>query len=155
MRGNNFKEKKVVPLIFMQFWNRSHLNQLDRLTPQDWDAYYIEFFLKFSLPAISVDLDTWYAPVKCRTVGQIPKKCKETSDLMWLSYWYGLFKFFFVCRNLFCTLANLRIKCVIETKNVSLLFYRNLKSSFFTWLTGFFTFLVGLTHGVPCSPLGK
>ena len=35
MRGNNFKEKKVVPLIFMQFWIRSHLNQLDRLTPQD------------------------------------------------------------------------------------------------------------------------
>ena len=35
MRGNNFKEKKVVPLIFTQFWIRSHLNQLDRLTPQD------------------------------------------------------------------------------------------------------------------------
>ena len=35
MRGNNFKQKKVVPLIFMQFWIRSHLNQLDRLTPQD------------------------------------------------------------------------------------------------------------------------
>ena len=33
MRGNNFKEKKVVPLIFTQFWIRSHLNQLDRLTP--------------------------------------------------------------------------------------------------------------------------
>ena len=35
MRGNNFKEKKVVPLIFTQFWIRSHLNKLDRLTPQD------------------------------------------------------------------------------------------------------------------------
>ena len=35
MRGNNFKEKKVIPLIFTQFWIRSHLNKLDRLTPQD------------------------------------------------------------------------------------------------------------------------
>ena len=34
--------------------------------------------------------------------------------------------------NPFCTLANLRIKCVTETKNVSLLFYINLKSSFST-----------------------
>ena len=39
MRGNNFKEKKVVPLIFTQFWIRSHLNKLDRLTPQD--VYYV------------------------------------------------------------------------------------------------------------------
>ena len=38
MTGNNFKEKKVVPLIFTQFWSRSHLNKLDRLTPQD--VYY-------------------------------------------------------------------------------------------------------------------
>ena len=35
MRGNNFKQKKFVPLIFTQFWIRSHLNKLDRLTPQD------------------------------------------------------------------------------------------------------------------------
>ena len=34
MEGNNFK-KKVVPLIFTQFWIISHLNKLDRLTPQD------------------------------------------------------------------------------------------------------------------------
>ena len=39
MRGNNFKEKKVVPLIFTLFWIRSHLNKLDRLTPQD--VYYL------------------------------------------------------------------------------------------------------------------
>ena len=41
----------------------------------------------------------------------------------------------FVYWNLFCTIANLRIKCVTETKNVSVLFYKNLKSSFSTWLT--------------------
>ena len=35
MRGNNFKEKKVIPLIFTEFWIRSHLNKLDRLTPQE------------------------------------------------------------------------------------------------------------------------
>ena len=35
MTGNNFKEKKAVPFIFTQFWSRSHLNKLDRLTPQD------------------------------------------------------------------------------------------------------------------------
>ena len=44
MTGNNFKEKKVVSLIFMQFWSRSHLNKLDRLTPQDvyWIISYKE-----------------------------------------------------------------------------------------------------------------
>ena len=68
------------------------------------------------------------------TVGQIPKKCKETSNLMWLSLiWFILV--LFVCWNLFCTIANLRIKCVTETKNVSVLFCKNLKSSFSTWLT--------------------
>ena len=41
----------------------------------------------------------------------------------------------FVCWNLFCTIANLKIKCVIETKN--------------TWFTGFFTVLIALAHGVP------
>ena len=62
----------------------------------------------------------------CHTVGQIPPKCKETSNLMWFSLiWFILV--LFVCWNLFCTLANLRIKCVTETKNV--------KSSFSTWLT--------------------
>ena len=34
MAGNNFKEKKVISLIFMQFWSRSHFNKLDWLTPQ-------------------------------------------------------------------------------------------------------------------------
>ena len=68
------------------------------------------------------------------TVGQIPKKCKETSNLMWLSMiWF--ISVLFVCWNLFCTIANLRIKCVTETKNVSVLFYKNVKSSFSTWLT--------------------
>ena len=68
------------------------------------------------------------------TVGQNPQKCKETSNLMWLSLiWFILV--LFVCWNLFWTIANLRIKCVTETKNVSVLFYKNLKSSFSTWLT--------------------
>ena len=64
----------------------------------------------------------------------------------------------FVCWNLFWTIANLRVKCVTETKNVSLLFYKNLKSSFVNdshiWLEGFFTFLVALAHGAarPRSP---
>ena len=37
MRGNDFEENKVVPLIFKQFWIRSnlHLSKLDWLTPQD------------------------------------------------------------------------------------------------------------------------
>ena len=35
MRGNDFEENKVVLLIFTKFWCRSHLNKLDRLTPQD------------------------------------------------------------------------------------------------------------------------
>ena len=42
MTGNNFKEKKVVPLIFIQFWSRSHLNKLDLLTQQD--VYYLLTF---------------------------------------------------------------------------------------------------------------
>jgi len=41
---------------------------------------------------------------------------------------------------------------VTETKNVSVLFYKNLKSSFSTWLTGFITFLVALAHGVASTP---
>ena len=49
-----------------------------------------------------------------RTVGQIPR-CKETSNLMWLSFiWFILV--LFVCWNIFWTIANLRIKCVTETK---------------------------------------
>ena len=53
---------------------------------------------------------------------------------MWLSLiWFILV--LFVCWNLFCTIANLRIKCVTETKNVSVLFYKNVKSSFSTWFT--------------------
>ena len=43
MKGNNFKGKKVVLLIFIQFWIRSHLNQLDRLTPQDIYYVYVIF----------------------------------------------------------------------------------------------------------------
>ena len=53
-------------------------------------------------------------PNAWHTVGQIPKKCKETSNLMWLSLiWFILV--LFVWWNLFCTLSNLRIKCVTET----------------------------------------
>jgi hypothetical protein len=65
-----------------------------------------------------------------RRVGQISQKCKETSNLMLLLLiWF--ISFLFVCCNLFCTIANLRIKCVTETKNVSVLFYKKLS----TWLT--------------------
>ena len=71
---------------------------------------------------------------------------------MWLSLiWFILV--LFVCWNLFCTIVNLRIKCVTETKNVSVLFYKILKSSFLydshIWFWGFFTLLVALAHGVP------
>ena len=88
---------------------------------------------------------------RCRTICQIPKKCKETSNLMWLPLiWLVLF--LFVCWNLFCTIANLRIKCVTETKTDSVLFYKHLKSSFLDvahiWLWGFFTLLDALAHDV-------
>jgi hypothetical protein len=36
MTGNNFKEKKVVSLIFTKFRIRSHSNKLYFLTPQDF-----------------------------------------------------------------------------------------------------------------------
>ena len=39
MRENDFEEIKVIPLIFKQFWSRSHLSKFDRLTPQD--VYYM------------------------------------------------------------------------------------------------------------------
>ena len=49
-------------------------------------------------------------PNAWHTVGQIPKKCKETSNLMWLLLiWFILGVF--ACWNLFCTIASLRIKC--------------------------------------------
>ena len=38
--------------------------------------------------------------------------------------------FSFFCLNLFCTIANLRIKCVTETKNVSGFFYKNVTLRF-------------------------
>ena len=66
------------------------------------------------------------------TEGQIPPKCKETSNLMWSSLtWFILFSFVFW--NLFWMIANLRIKYVKETKNVSVLFKKNLKLSFSTF----------------------
>ena len=70
------------------------------------------------------------------TVGQIPQKCKETSNLMWLSLiWVILI--LFVSWNLFCRIANLIIKYMTETKNGFVLFYKNLKSSISKWLTHF------------------
>ena len=77
---------------------------------------------------------------------------------MWLSLiWFILV--LFVCWNLFCTITNLRINCVTETKNASVLFYKNLKSSFLhsshIWLWGFFTFLVALAHGAARLPRMK
>ena len=83
-----------------------------------------------------------------RTEGLILQKCKETSKLMWLSLiWFTYFIFcLFVCWNSFCTIASFRIKCVTETKNVSVLFYKNPKSSIWFW--GFFTLLDTLAHGV-------
>ena len=63
-----------------------------------------------------------------RTVGQIPQKCKETSN--WCDcHWYGLLYFCLFVKTFFVQIANLRIKCVTETKNVSVLFCKNLKSS--------------------------
>ena len=43
--------------------------------------------------------------------------------------------FLFVCWNSLCTIEKLRIKCETETENVSVLFYKNSKSSFWTWFT--------------------
>ena len=92
--------------------------------------------------------------VKCTAAqhARSPKNVKkpQTTNLMWLSLIWAILVLF-VCWNLFYTLANLRIKCVTETKNVSLLFYKNLKSNFSTLLRGFFTFLVALVNGVPCG----
>jgi len=63
----------------------------------------------------------------------------------------------FVCWNLFCIIANLKIKCVTEAKNVSVLFYKNLKSSFLhdshIWLWGFFTLLDSLARSVTCRKM--
>ena len=51
---------------------------------------------------------------------------------MWLSLiWFILF--LFVCWNLFCTIANLKIKCVTETKNVSVLFKPKIKLFYITY----------------------
>ena len=107
---------------------------------------YIHCTLLTSLSSLGVPGVPWH------TVDQIPKKCKETSNSMWLSLiWFILV--LFICWNLFCTIANLRIKCVTETKNASVLFYKNLKSSFFTWLTHLtlrFLYIVGCS-GPRCA----
>ena len=84
-------------------------------------------------------------------MAQIPKKCKETSFLMWLSLILFIL-ILFVCWNLFCTIANLRIKCLTETKNVSIFYYMTHKH---IWVWDFFTFLVVLAHSVapPVPPV--
>ena len=84
--------------------------------------------------------------MRWRTVGQIPPKCKETLNLMWLSLiWFILV--LFVCWNLFCTIANIRIKCVTETKKISLLLNQAFLHDSHIWLWGFFTLLAALAHG--------
>ena len=80
----------------------------------NWDSFSREYAMKM-LSALQLYGDT---------VGQIPPKCKETSNLMWLSLIWCILVLF-VCWNLFCTIANLRIKCVTETKNVSVLFAKS------------------------------
>ena len=71
--------------------------------------------------------------------------------------WFILF--LFVCWNLFCTIANLRIKSVTETKKMSVLLYTNLRSSFLhdshNWLWVFFTLLVALAHRATLLALFK
>ena len=69
MRRNNFKEKKGIPLLFKQFWIRSYLNKLDRLTPQDVYVYCLIYrlsqnsslnramaFMYVSWPKIAIDV---------------------------------------------------------------------------------------------------
>jgi hypothetical protein len=118
-------------------WHRCHANPT-------WFTLW-----KIALPTVSL----------CHSVlphsGPDPPKCKEISKMMWLSLiWFGLV--LFVCWNIFWTIANLRIKCVTETKNDSVLFYKNLKSSFLhdahIWLWDFFTLLDALAHSaLQCS----
>ena len=79
MRGNNFKEKKVVPLIFTQFWIRSHLNQLDRLTPQD---VYIttcsfDFDISGSSLQCTVSLFFQYQITTWSAIAPRPKYCSD------------------------------------------------------------------------------
>ena len=75
---------------------------------------------------------------------------------MWLSMiWFIIV--LFVCWNLFWIIANLRIKYVTETKNVSVLFYKNLKLSFCTWLTDLtlrFLYILGCS-GPRCVVWGQ
>ena len=54
MTGNNFKEKKGFSLIFKQFWSRSHLSKLDRLTPQD--VYCILTLIKAVMLCIKIHI---------------------------------------------------------------------------------------------------
>ena len=68
---------------------------------------------------------------------------------MWLSLiWFILV--LFLCWNLFWTIANLRIKCVTETKSIFVMFYKNLKSSFSTWLTHLTLYILGIS-GPRCA----
>ena len=86
-----------------------------------------------------------------RTVGQIPKKCKETSNLIWLSliwFIFVLFAFAFACWIL--SWHNSK-----PQNYVSFCFTKTLNQAFYMTLTfdwGFFTLLVALAHGVPFRP---
>ena len=66
--------------------------------------------------------------------------------------------YLFVCWTLFFAIANFRIKCVIETKNIPVLFWKHLLSFLHfshIWCWGFFTFLVALAHSVPLPNQGN
>ena len=73
MRGHDFEKNKVVPLIFKQFYSRSHLNKLDRLTPKD--IYYLPkyVFIKvdyfsFLLPSITGFIFRWLQSIKLKSI---------------------------------------------------------------------------------------
>ena len=89
-----------------------------------------------------------------RTVGQISKKCKETSNWMRLSLiWFILFHF--VCLLKLILYDSKAQNQMYDWKRKCfcfVLFYKNLKSSFLydthIWLWSFFTLLLALAHGV-------
>ena len=105
-------------------------------------AYFIFFYLMMMEAKCTQKTMAW------PTVGQIPQKCKETSNLMWFSLiWFILV--LFVCWKLFCSESIVWLQPKMFLFRSTKILNQAFRHNSHIWLWGFFTFLVVLAHILP------
>ena len=82
MIGNNFKKKKVVPLIFTQFWISSHLNKLNWLTHRMSNMQVATYICRFTvLFPHTIQLEQFFIKkscLNCRFTVRFPNSIRAT-----------------------------------------------------------------------------